>query len=199
MDTVHSSDSSIAISLPTQKLLPKPTWKGYVAETIRDFQKISQYGEHHKWIVIGGVFAIYGVLSFMIVPRIYKSVSTSAQDVDVRSPDGIVEESVDQPSTENIANIAPSSAPKAPKRSVPTSIPSPLPTPNEVPSELIISKLKIHADVEQVGQTKTYEMDVPKNAAHVAWYVYGAKPGEEGNAVINGHFSNLCSAIRYCC
>ncbi|MCX8008519.1 MAG: class F sortase [Patescibacteria group bacterium] len=57
-----------------------------------------------------------------------------------------------------------------------------------VPIELRIPKLNIVTTVEHVGQTKTYEMDVPKNAANVAWYVYGAKPGEEGNAVVSGHY-----------
>ena len=31
-------------------------------------------------------------------------------------------------------------------------------------------------------------MDVPKNAADVAWYKFGAIPGQPGNAVINGHY-----------
>ena len=30
-------------------------------------------------------------------------------------------------------------------------------------------------------------MDVPKAAANVAWYQFGPKPGEIGNAVIAGH------------
>jgi sortase (surface protein transpeptidase) len=53
---------------------------------------------------------------------------------------------------------------------------------------LEIPALGVKTGVEHVGQTKTHEMDVPKDAAQVAWYVYGAKPGEEGNAVISGHF-----------
>ena len=70
---------------------------------------------------------------------------------------------------------------------LPTQIPTPIP-PSLTPVTLVIPKLKISATVEQVGQTTTGAMDVPKKAEDVAWYVYGAKPGEVGNAVINGHY-----------
>ncbi|RJR14778.1 class F sortase [Candidatus Microgenomates bacterium] len=70
----------------------------------------------------------------------------------------------------------------------PTPTPTPSPTPVLAPATLIIPKLGIQAAVEHVGVTPANNMDVPKNAADVAWFQYGAAPGEEGNAVIAGHY-----------
>lgn len=67
-------------------------------------------------------------------------------------------------------------------------LPTPKPTPGLAPATLIIPKLEIQAAIEHVGLTETENMDVPKNAANVAWYMYGKKPGEEGNSVIAGHY-----------
>lgn len=67
-------------------------------------------------------------------------------------------------------------------------IPEPTPSPRLVPATIIIPKLGIQTAVEQVGLTATDNMDVPKNAANVAWYQYGPKPSEVGNAVIAGHY-----------
>lgn len=41
--------------------------------------------------------------------------------------------------------------------------------------------------MEAVGLTSKGFMDVPKNENNVGWYKYGAKPGEQGNAVFAGH------------
>jgi sortase (surface protein transpeptidase) len=71
---------------------------------------------------------------------------------------------------------------------VPPPLPTPSPTPGLTPVTLIIPKLGIQAAVESVGLTSTNNMDVPKNAANVAWYAHGPKPTEQGNAVIAGHF-----------
>lgn len=70
----------------------------------------------------------------------------------------------------------------------PLILPSPLPTPGLAPVTVIIPKLGLKTKVEAVGLTQTNNMDVPKNAAHLAWYTRGLKPSEEGNAVIAGHF-----------
>ncbi len=71
----------------------------------------------------------------------------------------------------------------------PTPFPTPVPTPSPdlSPATLIIPKLKIQAAVEPVGQTETGNMNVPKDTANVAWYQFGARPSEQGNAVIAGH------------
>lgn len=72
--------------------------------------------------------------------------------------------------------------------------PTPSPTPGLMPATLIIPKLKIQAAVEPVGVTETGNMDVPKNAADVAWYSYGVWPSQEGNAVIAGHYDTPTGA-----
>ncbi len=69
-----------------------------------------------------------------------------------------------------------------------TPLPTPFPSPALVPVTIIIPKLGIQTAVEAVGLTDTNNMDVPKNAADVAWYMHGPKPSEEGNAVIAGHY-----------
>lgn len=76
----------------------------------------------------------------------------------------------------------------APVQPSPTLLPTPKPTPALIPATLIIPKLNIQAAVESVGLTPTNNMDVPKNAADVAWYMHGPSPGQEGNAVITGHY-----------
>lgn len=70
----------------------------------------------------------------------------------------------------------------------PTPLPTPQPTPLLTPVTIIIPKLGIQTAIESVGLTTTNNMDVPKNAASVAWYMHGPRPSEEGNAVIAGHF-----------
>lgn len=70
----------------------------------------------------------------------------------------------------------------------PSPSPTPSPTPGLIPATVIIPKLNIQAPVELVGVTDTNNMDVPKNAANLAWYMYGPKPSEPGNAVIAGHY-----------
>ncbi len=62
------------------------------------------------------------------------------------------------------------------------------------PSTLEIPKLGVAANVEQVGLDSQGRMDVPKNVDNVAWYNLGVKPGERGNAVIDGHFDKVTGA-----
>lgn len=56
-----------------------------------------------------------------------------------------------------------------------------------LPKTLIIPTLQIHAPIEYVGTTMEGAMDVPQDIWHVAWYTHGPRPGEIGNAVIDGH------------
>lgn len=62
---------------------------------------------------------------------------------------------------------------------------------NDVPAKLSIPKLGVVASVESVGMDKKGRMDVPKDADNVAWYNLGYKPGDEGNAVMAGHFDKV--------
>ena len=55
------------------------------------------------------------------------------------------------------------------------------------PALLVIPKINIKANVEDVGLDKHKKIDIPKNDYNVAWYELGAKPGENGKAVMAGH------------
>jgi len=56
------------------------------------------------------------------------------------------------------------------------------------PARLLIPKIKIDAELEHIGLTALGAMDVPKGQANAGWFDLGPVPGEEGSAVIDGHF-----------
>jgi len=63
------------------------------------------------------------------------------------------------------------------------------------PVSFSIPKLGIEGvEIESVGLDKQNRMDIPKGEDNVAWYNLGAKPGENGNAVIAGHFDKKTGA-----
>lgn len=57
------------------------------------------------------------------------------------------------------------------------------------PVRLSIPTIKVDATVESVGLDGE-QMAVPDRAEDVGWYQYGSKPGEKGNAVIDGHLDD---------
>lgn len=57
-----------------------------------------------------------------------------------------------------------------------------------LPSRLTIPKINVDAAVEYVGVTAEGIMDIPKAPDDVGWFKFGPRPGEEGSAVIAGHF-----------
>lgn len=57
-----------------------------------------------------------------------------------------------------------------------------------LPIRLKISGINVDAAVEYVGLTSEGAMDIPKNQHDVAWYELGTSPGENGSAVIAGHY-----------
>lgn len=68
-------------------------------------------------------------------------------------------------------------------------------TPNvEEPARLIIPSLSVNTQVERVGLDSSGRIDIPKNVYNVGWYGIGFKPGEPGNAVIDGHFDTPTGA-----
>jgi LPXTG-site transpeptidase (sortase) family protein len=58
----------------------------------------------------------------------------------------------------------------------------------ELPVRLEIPSIHIDTFVEYVGITSKGAMDVPRNAGDVGWYSLGVRPGQNGSAVIAGHF-----------
>lgn len=60
----------------------------------------------------------------------------------------------------------------------------------EAPIGLRIPSIGVDAGVQWVGVDETGAMQVPSNYTDVAWYELGPRPGERGNAVINGHLDS---------
>jgi len=55
------------------------------------------------------------------------------------------------------------------------------------PKTLKIASLKVNANIQYVGLNDDGSVAVPTSEKEVAWYMFGPRPGEEGNAVIVGH------------
>lgn len=56
--------------------------------------------------------------------------------------------------------------------------------------KIVIPKIKVDADVTEVGLTTKGNMAAPRNFFDVGWYKYGTFPGETGSAVLAGHVDN---------
>ncbi len=56
------------------------------------------------------------------------------------------------------------------------------------PVRIKIPKIGVDAPLDYVGLTPGGMLDAPKVAGNAGWYDKGPKPGEIGNAVIDGHF-----------
>lgn len=56
------------------------------------------------------------------------------------------------------------------------------------PVRLKIQEINVDASIEYVGVTSGGAMGVPKNQDNVAWFKLGQRPGEDGSAVIAGHY-----------
>jgi len=59
-----------------------------------------------------------------------------------------------------------------------------------VPTRLQVPTLAIDAKVESVGKKADGSMGTPTTWQNTAWYDLGPKPGQPGNAVIDGHVNN---------
>lgn len=108
-----------------------------------------------------------------------------------------------EPSPTAVPSLSPTLAPTV-TTVAPTATPIPLPpTPTPVPDlgiipvRLRIPAIGVDATVEHVGKTPDGAMDVPKSVWDVAWYAPGTKPGNPGNAVIDGHLDgyNIPAAV----
>jgi len=56
-----------------------------------------------------------------------------------------------------------------------------------IPVRLLIPAIGIDVEIESLGLTEDRAMDSPKDRFNVAWYNLGARPGDNGSAVIAGH------------
>lgn len=57
-----------------------------------------------------------------------------------------------------------------------------------LPMRLKIPEIGVDSAVISVGLTSDGAMDVPKSPTKVAWFSLGSRPGEDGSAVIAGHY-----------
>lgn len=55
------------------------------------------------------------------------------------------------------------------------------------PVRIVIPRVGIDENIEEVGKDENGRMDVPKDYNNAGWWKYGAKPGEIGSAVLAGH------------
>jgi LPXTG-site transpeptidase (sortase) family protein len=55
------------------------------------------------------------------------------------------------------------------------------------PVRLVISRIGVDATIESRGLDAGRNMLTPKDYHDVAWYNLGPRPGEPGNALLNGH------------
>jgi len=55
------------------------------------------------------------------------------------------------------------------------------------PVRLLIPAINVDATIEARGLDSKRSLDTPRNFHDVAWYKLGPKPGDPGNAVLNGH------------
>lgn len=56
------------------------------------------------------------------------------------------------------------------------------------PVRLRIDAINVDTKINPVGLTSSGAMDIAEDQDTVAWYQFGAIPGQEGNAVIAGHY-----------
>lgn len=57
-----------------------------------------------------------------------------------------------------------------------------------VPVKVTIPSIGVETEIESVAMDSKGRMDVPKNADNTAWFNPGYRPGQNGNAVLAGHF-----------
>lgn len=56
------------------------------------------------------------------------------------------------------------------------------------PVRLVIPVISVETNLESTGLTSQGAVGVPKNPANAAWFDLGPLPGNEGSAVITGHY-----------
>lgn len=65
----------------------------------------------------------------------------------------------------------------------------------DVPVQLSIPKIGIETNVLPMGLTDDNDMEAPPTNDDAGWYRYGTRPGNEGSAVIAGHFGLRGDAV----
>ena len=71
-----------------------------------------------------------------------------------------------------------------------------LPLP-DVPVRLRIPRIAVDAPIVGVGVLGNGELDAPHQPDQVGWFNLGPRPGEVGNALLDGHFDWISIAVFY--
>ena len=66
---------------------------------------------------------------------------------------------------------------------------SPIAAADSTPARLVIPAIGVDARVEPRGLDSNRDLDTASDFHDVAWYDAGPRPGEPGNAILNGHVS----------
>jgi LPXTG-site transpeptidase (sortase) family protein len=59
-----------------------------------------------------------------------------------------------------------------------------------IPARVVIPAAHIDAPITALGKDQYGYMQAPSDTVTVGWYKYGARPGEKGNAVLDGHLDS---------
>lgn len=71
--------------------------------------------------------------------------------------------------------------------STPVPIVSAAAKPQITTARIEIPKIRVNADIKDMGLTPAGAMAVPGNRVEVGWFKLGTRPGDKGSAVIGGH------------
>jgi len=58
----------------------------------------------------------------------------------------------------------------------------------KLPVRIKIPKINVDAIIEYVGLTSLGGVDIPEGPINAAWFKFGPRPGDPGNAIIIGHY-----------
>lgn len=109
--------------------------------------------------------------AYAVSPTVHRTLGAGVQRPSARS---IAQRGVRQQAAPAVAVTTP--ALRTTSRSAPA-----------VPSSITIASAGIHAEVVPLGLLEGGKLDAPKDGEDTGWYRLGPKPGDVGNAVIDGH------------
>lgn len=115
--------------------------------------------------IINGIFLLIASVAFYIYNTREASNSNSVKDKRI-------------PSAQVLAEMT---------TQVVTATPVPTEKSYGIPVNIRIEKINVNATIQALGLTTDGALASPNNLSDVGWYINGAKPGEIGSAVLNGH------------
>ena len=126
-------------------------------------------------IIFFPIFNSFGQGSYTKAGSLARLALASTERSDSQTPRNLVD---DKP-IEFVQNIAPPESANPPVNSQAGS---------GLPVSLKIPNINVDAAIKYVGLTPLGAMDAPKGPSDVAWFNLGPRPGDNGSAVIAGHY-----------